>query len=311
MSSSGTGFGHAKVILLGEHAVVHDQPALAAALHVGVRASASDDGGPLVMIPQWKVDVRPDAKGDDDLDRAMGRLFERAPTEARGARVVVETQIPSRAGMGSSAALSVAVVLALADLCGETLDIATVERLAGLAEEVFHGRASGIDAAVASRGGVLRFLRGAEPVSIPSEDLPVVVAQVQPRVPTRQMVDRVKVALEARPAEIRAIFDEIGRLVALAEAAIGRADLIELGRLMDANHEALCRLDVSTTALDDACDAARRAGAFGAKLTGAGGGGCIIALAPGREDEVASTLRRDDGCWVGVTRLGMKRNDGI
>lgn len=312
MSSGGTGFGHAKVILLGEHAVVHGQPALAAALHVGVRAHASDEGGPLVQIPQWAIDVRPDAMGDDDLVRAMGRLFEQAPPESKGARVVAETEIPSRAGMGSSAALSVAVVRSLADMSGKKLDVATVERLAGLAEEVFHGKASGIDAAVASRGGVLRFLRGTEPESVPSEGtMPVVVAQIQSRVPTRDMVERVRIALEARPNEIRGVFDEIGSLVAQGEAAIRRSDLVELGHLMDANHEALRRLDVSTPELDDACDAARRAGALGAKLTGAGGGGCVIALAPGREDEIASTLRRDDERWVGVSRLCTRGSDGI
>lgn len=304
MSTAGVGFGHAKVILLGEHAVVYGQPALAAALQLGVRAKAHLGGGPLVQIAQWEIDVRPDSASDDDLARAMGRLFDQASSEVRDARVVADAEVPSRAGMGSSAALSVAVAQSLARLSGETLDVSVIERHAGLAEEVFHGRASGIDAAVASRGGMLRFVRGTEPKSIPCMELPVVVAHVQSRVPTRHMVDRVRGALETNPREINAVFDEIGGLVASAESALARADLVDLGRLMDANHRALQRLDVSTPHLDAACKRARSAGALGAKMTGAGGGGCIIALAPGREEEVASALRQHQELWVELSSLG-------
>jgi mevalonate kinase len=301
----GRGFGHSKLILLGEHAVVHGRPALAGALDVGVRVTARPGSGPRLRIPAWGLDVEPASSASDDLTRAMGRLFERAPAGARRAVAEAEPEVPSRAGLGSSAALSVAVVRALADLGGEDPDEGAVEALAGLAEEVFHGSASGIDAAMASRGGVIRFVRGEAPAPVACEPLQVAVAWVQPRVPTRDMVDRVRAALDANPAEIEAVFDEIGGLVGRAADAIARADLAGLGRLLDENHRLLARLGLSTPELDAACEAARRAGALGAKLTGAGGGGCVMALAPGRARAVEAALAGGAG-WVRLALLGQR-----
>lgn len=162
MSGKGTseGFGHAKVILLGEHAVVHGHPALAAAIDHGFRAEASLVGGPRLEVPAWQVSVRP---GDEDpLAQAFAVLLEAAPAAVQQASVLVEPRVPSKAGLGSSAAMSVAIVRALCGLAGRHADDGEVEAWAGLAEEVFHGagRASGVDAAVACRGGALRFVRG-------------------------------------------------------------------------------------------------------------------------------------------------------
>lgn len=296
------GFGYAKVILLGEHAVVHGQPALAAALDVGLRARAVSEAGPRLVVSRWAIDLEPSSRGDD-LTRAMDRIFSRAPAAARRARVEVEPQIPSRAGLGSSAALSVAVVRALAAFDGSSLDDQTVEQLAGLAEEVFHGRASGIDAAVATRGGALRFVRGQPATPVASEPLPVVVAQVEPRAPTREMVGLVAAALADDPAAVERRFETIGQLVDSAGVALESGDLPALGRAMNENHRLLAGLGVSTAGLEAAREAARSAGALGAKLTGAGGGGCMIALAPGREEAVADALRPQSQ-WVTVARLG-------
>lgn len=301
----GRGFGHAKLILLGEHAVVHGRPALAGALDAGVRATARPGRGPRVRIPAWGVDAEAGGAAGDDLGRAMRRLFERALAAARDATVEAESEVPGRAGLGSSAALSVAVVRALADLAGERPGDDEVEARAGLAEEVFHGRASGIDAAMATRGGVLRFVRGEPATPVACAPVPLVVAWVQPRVPTREMVERVRADLEARPAEVGEIFDQISGLVGAACGAMARDDLPELGRLIDENHRLLARLGLSTPELDAAREAARRAGALGAKLTGAGGGGCLMALAPGRERAVTAALAAG-AQWVRLVRLGRR-----
>ncbi len=307
MNDMAEGVGQAKLILLGEHAVVHGRPALAAALDRGVHATARRGRvrvkGPRVRVPAWQVDVVPDANGDD-LERAMARLFEASPSEVRDAVVDVEAVVPSRAGLGSSAALSVAVVRALAALAGDDLDVIRTEVLAGLAEEVFHGRASGIDAAVAARGGVLRFLRGAAPVAVDlGAPLPAVVAYVEPRVPTREMVSQVGAAYGKRPEEVGARFEAIGRLVDDATTALVDGALDDLGRLMNENHAELSALGLSTPTLEEACAVARSAGAVGAKLTGAGGGGCMMALAPGCESEVAAALE-PLALWVTTVRLG-------
>lgn len=308
MTAQGEGRGWAKTILLGEHSVVYGQPALAAALDIGVRVRATllqptSTGSPPATLraPAWDVVVSPGQ--ENDLARVLTVLLEQGQPGTDSVDLLVEPEVPSRAGLGSSAALAVAVVRALADLSGETLDAEQIEKRAGLAEGIFHGRASGIDAAVACRGGMLRFTRGEEPVQLKHPPLPAVVAHVEPRAPTSKMVEGVARARESEPQRIEAIFAEIGDLVARAEAPAAASDFSTLGRLMNHNARLLDELGVSTPALDDACAAARRAGAVGAKLTGAGGGGCMIALAPGCEDAVAAALGPGSQ-WVHCSRLG-------
>ena len=303
MTREARGFGHAKVILLGEHAVVHGHPALAAALDLGVRAQVEAAGGPKVSIPAWKVELDLRQGGDGELERALLRLFATAPTSAQSASVWVSAEVPSRAGLGSSAALSVALSRALSALDGEHLEPAEAERRAGIAEEIFHGKASGIDAAVAARGGLLRFVRGRPPQELESAALPAVVALVEKRAPTREMVERVGEARAREPERVEGLFARIGELVAEATDALSINDTKNLGRLMTENHVLLRALGVSSPALDDACESAVAAGALGSKLTGAGGGGCMVALAPGCAEAVAEALS-SRAQWVRVVRLG-------
>lgn len=301
MTVSARGIGRSKVILLGEHSVVYGQPALAAALGLGVRVRAEQAERPSLAVPAWGVEVGPGEA--DDLSRVFAALLAEAPPAVRSARLIVDPEVPSRAGLGSSAALAVAMIRALASLSGETLSDDEVERRAGLAETIFHGRASGIDAAVACRGGALRFVRGEPPRSVGCPLLPAVVAQVEPRSPTSEMVALVGRALEAEPDRIGAIFAEIGVLVDSAVSRLEAGDLTGLGGLMGHNHRLLRELGVSTEALDDGCHAALAAGAVGAKLTGAGGGGCLIALAPGCDEAVEAALS-PRSLWVRRVLLG-------
>jgi mevalonate kinase len=301
MSPASEGRGLAKVILLGEHAVVHGQPALAAALDVGVRVRAVRAASPRLLVPAWDVDVGPD--GGSELSTVFRAILAEAAPVVREVELTVAPEVPSRAGLGSSAALAVAMVRALATLAGERPDADEIEARASRAEAIFHGRASGIDAAVACRGGVLRFVRGERPAAVACRPLPAVVAQVEPRTSTSEMVARVARALEAEPRRVGAVFEEIGGLVDEAVRRVEVDDLDSLGDLMDRNQGLLRDLGVSTPALDRACARAREAGAVGAKLTGAGGGGCMIALAPGCEDAVAAALE-PLSTWVRRARLG-------
>lgn len=302
MIAEGRGLGRAKTILLGEHAVVHGGPALAAALDLGVRARAVAAPEPRLRVPAWDVEAAPGGGGD--LARVFAVLLDAARPEARRVEVAIEPEVPSRAGLGSSAALAVAVIRALAELSGEPLSEDEIEARAGRAEAIFHGKASGIDAAVACRGGLLRFVRGEPPVRVEGcPPLPAVVAQVEPRAPTSEMVARVARVYEAEPRRVGAIFAEIAALVEAAEGRVADGDLAELGRLMDRNHRLLSELDLSTPALERACRAARAVGAAGAKLTGAGGGGCMIALCPGYDEAVAAALA-PLSLWVRRVGLG-------
>ena len=267
--------GHAfgKVILLGDHAVAQGRSALVAALGRGVRAEARPgepelwSGGALVARP-----------GDgSDLGTAFGALLAAA---GRSARVEVSFDLPVRAGLGSSAAFAVALARALEVPEDRVFEVAQVS------ERVFHGAPSGVDVEAARRGGIGRFSRARGFCEVLAQPLTLCVGlDGRPR-ETRRMVARVARLAEEDPALGAQLLDGIAALVDRGEAALAKGDGAALGRLFDAHHGYLGALGVSTPELDLLCHLARREGALGAKLTGAGGGGAVIALAPGREAEV-------------------------
>ena len=286
----GRGFGHGKVILIGEHAVVYDQPALAAGLSLGVSAAAFDGQGRLTA-PGWGVEA---TAGDGSaIGTAFAALLRRlgvAHGDFAGAAAVdvrVAGDLPARSGLGSSAALAIAVARAVAEARGG--DAETARLAAGDAESVFHGKASGIDLAAAASGGVGSFRRGTgwRPVEVLQSMTLCVGLSGQVR-DTRAQVEAVARLRERTPA-VDGIFVTLGQLAAAGELALGRGDVDELGRLLDVAHGLLAALRVSSPELETLVHAARAAGAVGAKLTGGGGGGAVIALAPGHERDV---LRR-------------------
>ena len=147
-------------------------------------------------------------------------------------------------------------------------------------ERVFHGNPSGVDNTMAAVGGVALFTRGEplEPVRV-RKPLVLVIGHSGESSETKQMVGLVAQQLEREPERIGQLFDAIAALVRNARLALEAGDLRALGQLMDMNHGLLSALMLSTARLEDLCHAARDAGALGAKVTGAGGGGCMVALA--------------------------------
>lgn len=258
------GFGHGKVILIGEHAVVYGQPALAVGLDVGVRVRLVR-GGPR------------DLRVAEAFD-AMARHADINPSDWG---FEVSAQIPLGAGLGGSAAFSVATAKALLAIHKAPATEEAILALANVGEEVFHGNPSGIDATVACRGGFLRFVKGRASQQLRApEPIPLVIADTGERGNTRAQVDAVAQRREEQGEATEALFDILGVLAGVATEAIPEANWKGLGSSMDAAHSVLQRIGVSTERLDTGCKWAREAGALGAKLTGAGGGGCLIALAP-------------------------------
>ena len=276
----------AKVILLGEHAVVHGRLALAAALDRGAVATAERcEGLGSLRIEPWGRVARPGE--EDEVARAFTAVVETVLGPHASVDAQVSVDVPGGAGLGCSAAIAVALARAIAEAHGRTLDDETAAASGNAWERVFHGNPSGVDAAVAARGGVLAFRRGEPPrVVVPREPLSLVVAYTGEAASTRQMVTQVARQLERRPQVVERTFDGIDTLAKKAVDAIEDGRLYELGQLMDLNHALLASLLVSTERLEQACNAARKAGALGAKLTGGGGGGCAIALAPGKVEQV-------------------------
>jgi mevalonate kinase len=290
--------GHGKVILVGEHAAVYGYPALAGALACGVALEAGVPVAPVgrraadafaLDIDGWDLHVRggddhPVARALEAVARALG---------IEGAAVSGTADVPPAAGLGSSAALAVALTRALAGFNGKSLDLGAVEEVAAAAERCFHGNPSGIDVAVAARGGMGLYRRGQGLTPIDAKPLTLVIGlSGEPR-STAAMVQKVA---DARAVRTAAVDAELAALGAGAERAAvivcaPVVDTDELGEIFTDAHARLSSLGVSAPVLDEMVAAATGAGATGAKLTGGGGGGAVIALAPGREDAVIAAWR--------------------
>lgn len=274
-----------KVILLGEHAVVYGHPAIAAALDRGVTAQGVHmlESGAVdeLVISPWGVTAHAEhsADGAPSIGRAFAEVLDTYPRERARVHIAAQVAIPGGSGLGCSAALGVAVVRAIDEALGETHtleeDIARSLRW----ERVFHGQPSGVDNSMAAAGGLALFVKGAplEPLRA-KRSLHLVVGDSGEASATKAMVESVARQHAQVPEKTRQTFEAIAAIVRNGKLAIETGDLRGLGQLMDMNQWLLAGLMLSTPALEAMCAAARTAGALGAKLTGGGGGGCMIAL---------------------------------
>ncbi len=297
---------HGKVILFGEHAVVYGRLALAVPIREAVVLDHLQElaRGVLIRVEPWGLhasDTDPGPVGE--ALRILSRFF---PGEA-GFEARVTARIPAGVGLGSSAALAAVLVRALAWVRGLQADDDVVRAGVHAMERVFHGRPSGLDGAVATLGKVCLFRRGAAEDAGQVETLsllvpPLVVGSSGVSRATATMVAHVCRLREEEPARVEAAFDTIERCLEAGLQAWREGDLWSLGRAMTRNHEVLQGLGVSTPELDALVQAALRAGALGAKMTGGGGGGCVVALAPGHEEDVLRAWQAE-GFWTFAMRL--------
>ena len=310
-----TAVGWGKVILLGEHAVVYGYPALAAALDRGVTIDAvgTPAGGPLRLdIPAWDLRVSASARDEEHpASRALAAIADELGIGRPAVSLLGDAQIPHSAGLGSSAAMAVAITRALLTWSKRAHDVKTVLAAASASESVMHGKPSGIDATLATHGGigVYRKAAGLRPINA---KLRVLVAPSGAPRSTAAMVERVAQATSSgrTPMTSSSVTNDDARLVELGNltdrgtVALLRGDLVELGATMNRAHEVLAGLGVSTEQLDSLCEAARATGAHGAKLTGAGGGGAVIAIAPRDRENAILAEWKNAGVAGFVSSLG-------
>jgi mevalonate kinase len=316
-SGGGTlGTGRGKAILLGEHAVVFGYPALALGIDRGAQAEvcARPGDGRLaapraatLRVSGWELEAPED--GSEMLSRAFAALLRVSGYDSLGTGpdVVASTELPPGAGLGCSAALGVAVARAL----DPEASLRAIEQRVMEWERVFHGNPSGIDAAVAAHGGCVRFQKG-KPIEYLRTRTPIhlCVGHSGMASSTKSMVDAIAKQRERAPDRVEKAFLGIEGLVQSAGAALHGGDLAGLGHLMDMNQMILAGLLLSTPEIEELCTLARSSGAFGAKLTGAGGGGCVVALVS--DDGVAERILeswRAHGYQSFATRVAAKEHE--
>lgn len=290
-----------KIILFGEHAVVYGRPAIAVPVfQIQARTVVSADplgqpGSVRVLAP----DVGLDAWLDElDHEHPLKRTITNVLSELQVARLPacslrVSSSIPVAAGLGSGAAVSVATIRALAAFLGHPLKDERVSALAYEVEKLHHGTPSGIDNTVVTYAMPVYFVKG-QPIEIlqPGSHFTIVIGDTGISSPTMVAVGDVRQLWLADPHRYEAIFDSAGEIVRRARACIENGMLQALGPLMDENQFLLEQMSVSSPELDRLVQAARQAGALGAKLSGGGRGGNMIALVhPERGEQVAKALQ--------------------
>ncbi len=284
-----------KIILFGEHAVVYGRPALAVPVtQVQAKATVSENSRGGIMIEAPNVNLSADLSSlpaDHPLAAVINSVFSMLKiTNPPACTVYLQSTIPVASGLGSGAAVSVAIIRALSAFLDHPLPDETVNSLAFQAEKLYHGTPSGIDNTVVTYAKPVYFILR-KPIKTFHVGAPfsIMIGGTGITAPTKESVGSVRKLWQADKPRWEKVFTRIGEVVWNARQAIERGDIPELGRLMDANHALLQEMTVSCSELDDLVEAARKSGALGAKLSGGGRGGNMIALV---EKESAPAVAR-------------------
>ncbi|GJQ53082.1 MAG: mevalonate kinase [Anaerolineaceae bacterium] len=305
-----------KIILFGEHAVVYGRPALAVPVtqvHADVEILGSDSTGVLIHAPGINLHADLNTLPSDHpvasvihnflfisrISRAeRSRSDSEGAVEARGEgkfpnlQINITSTIPVASGLGSGAAVTVALLRALSSYLNYPMTEEEVNAFAYDIEKLHHGTPSGIDNTVVTYAKPVYFIKG-QPIETFKVGTPftIVIADTGISAPTKESVADVRKLWEADKMKWEGVFDEVGEIARAAKEKIETGDWRLLGELMNRNHALLQEMTVSSPELDALVEAARKAGATGAKLSGGGRGGNMIALAEAEKaDDISSAL---------------------
>ncbi|HIM35211.1 MAG TPA: hydroxymethylglutaryl-CoA reductase, degradative [Pseudomonadales bacterium] len=289
-------YASGKIILLGEHAVVYGRPALAAPIPLAVEARVVDSADTVLLIPRWGIEQRvpPMSENPQGVTRILALLLERLDLASRALTIEAFPNVPRAMGLGGSSALAVAVIRALSDHFKLDLSNERVNELAFECERAAHGTPSGVDNTIATYGSTLLFENNGSPSFQevrPAGSVSIAIGISGKESLTATTVAQVRKAWERQPERYERIFDQIGDLTRAGTEALQDGAYQELGELMNLCQGYLNALQVSTPELEELIHIARRRGAVGAKLTGGGGGGSVIALCPDGADDVVDAMQ--------------------
>lgn len=302
-----------KLILLGEHAVVYHSPAIAIPL-TGLRVRATIE--PAIGQPQGKIHIKAalldidhdlsDLAAEHFVVQTLDLLFSFLGLRQRPTcSITITSELPIGGGLGSSAAIAISLLRAMSAFLGHPLNLQEINTLAYQSEQIVHERLSGIDNTVITFEKPVYFQRG-EGVEFlqPARALTFFAADSGIRKSTGESTAQLAADLAADPEGVQTHLTAIAELVRESKRSFQIGDITALGKAMNANQEHLSALRLSCPELDALILAARQAGALGAKLTGGGMGGYMLALVtPETENAVAEALRSAGSPRVFTTRL--------
>ena len=297
-----------KIYLFGEHAVVYGEPAVPCAIEkrVSVSCSESDDNSISIQAPQIDISNFSMDFSESSLKSNLSNVephlhyiltaidlsLNFSETTLNGLELSVKSDLPLGAGLGSSAAVSVATVDAVSRTCGVVRPLEQIANLAHAVEQTVQGRASRADTFCSTMGGIV-CVEGDHCNRLTSSNLSFTIGHDGGFGSTKELVSMVRNNKENYPF-IDSIIRAIGDVSKLGMVALENQDLTTIGDLMNINHGLLSSIGVSSPSLDEMVWAARNSGALGAKLTGAGGAGCIVALDPNKS--ATSAILSTDSC---------------
>ncbi|MEM3551882.1 MAG: mevalonate kinase [Candidatus Bathyarchaeia archaeon] len=314
----------AKVILLGEHFVVYGIPAIVLAIDRRAYANVKQRSDDKLFISSSSLNLSgyfengnfTVEKGNfieakmklEPIKHAAEKVFEIYGGKL-GLNIEVKSTVPVAAGLGSSAAVASAVAAAVGSLLNLKLSKEQVFKIAFEAERTVHGTPSGVDPAIATFGGTLLFQvdTGFKPLEVKGE-IPLVIGNTGVERSTRDQVEKVRNLRSKHPKIFESLMETAREITLRAMEALIEGDMETLGELMNLNHALLYGLGVSEETLERLIKAARNAGALGAKLTGAGGGGCMIALTDKKKIENVLEAVQKAG---GEAFTARKTNEGV
>ncbi len=305
-----------KIILFGEHAVVYRRPAIAVPV-TETRAKVTIQAN--IKAPPGLVEIEaPDIQLACELDQlnrdhpiglAIRSVFRELQISRPPAmKLHITSTIPIAAGMGSGAAVSVAISRALLAFLGSPLPDEKISSLAYEVDRLYHGDPSGIDNTVITFGRPVYYIKDQSPQLLTiAKPMTLVIADTGQQKRTSEAVAGVRERWEKDTERYERLFDQIGVIANQARKIIEKGSPVQLGPLMDENQELLKEMGVSSAELDRLVASAQQAGALGAKLSGAGlGGNCIALATPETAQAIASQLMSAGAVRTIITRVGPK-----
>lgn len=288
-----------KLLLMGEHAVMYGYPSIVTTLNTYISVSVETNTASAPIIRAQQV------KNTSFIEESIAVAHKRWNTPL-SITVTVDEAFPSTYGFGSSAAVTVATLTALLSLRYKDIHIKKHEIWLGAFEVVknVQGKGSGFDVAASTYGGTLWYNqlgKDIKPLHIRQNNVVWIIGYTGVKADTVSLVEAVEKEKELYPEKINKLFEDIGNLVKQAEGAIRGSDWKTLGLLFTQNQTYLKELGVSSTKINTLISASLSGGAYGAKLSGAGGGDCIIALGPrDRKLEIENAIKNVGGIVLDV-----------